>query len=167
MGTNWIVLLTFGWFAWFACPARGEVTCREVQLARSCETLCKRNRYGVVSCELRIAVLLPADPSYDISLPKVLPVLGKSSFSIARLRFTGNIIVCDPADLALHEARSRGLLPPWLKLKFLSQDDHCDATYAQIGAIDSFSNCVHLFLGPACDYCVGKLNDSTRPATRY
>ncbi|XP_031842737.1 atrial natriuretic peptide receptor 1 [Nomia melanderi] len=132
MGTNWIVLLTFGWFAWFACPVRGEVTCREVQLARSCETLCKRNRYGVVSCELRIAVLLPADPSYDISLPKVLPVL----------------------DLAVHEARSRGLLPPWLKLKSLPQDDHCDATYAQIGAIDSFSNCVHLFLGPACDYCV-------------
>ncbi|XP_025266935.1 atrial natriuretic peptide receptor 1 isoform X3 [Camponotus floridanus] len=26
--------------------------------------------------------------------------------------------------------------------------------YAQIGAIDSFSHCVHLFLGPACDYCV-------------
>ncbi|KOX79706.1 Atrial natriuretic peptide receptor 1 [Melipona quadrifasciata] len=57
-------------------------------------------------------------------------------------------------DLAIFEARSRGLLPHWLKLQFLSQDDHCDATYAQIGAIDSFSNCVHLFLGPACDYCV-------------
>ncbi|XP_043247996.1 atrial natriuretic peptide receptor 1-like [Colletes gigas] len=26
--------------------------------------------------------------------------------------------------------------------------------YAQIAAIDGFSNCVHLFLGPACDYCV-------------
>ncbi|XP_014488988.1 PREDICTED: atrial natriuretic peptide receptor 1-like [Dinoponera quadriceps] len=26
--------------------------------------------------------------------------------------------------------------------------------YAQIGAIDSNSHCVHLFLGPACDYCV-------------
>lgn len=59
-------------------------------------------------------------------------------------------------DLAVYEAKLRGLLPSWLKLKFLSQDDHCDATYAQIGAIDSFSNCVHLFLGPACDYCVGK-----------
>ncbi|XP_023288557.1 atrial natriuretic peptide receptor 1, partial [Orussus abietinus] len=56
--------------------------------------------------------------------------------------------------LAVYETRSRGLLPHWLKLTFLPQDDHCDATYAQIGAIDSYSNCVHLFLGPACDYCV-------------
>ncbi|XP_076650294.1 atrial natriuretic peptide receptor 1 [Halictus rubicundus] len=131
MGNNWIVLTTFAWFLWFACSAEGEASCREVQLARSCETLCKINQLPV-SCELRIAVLLPADPGFDISLPKVLPVL----------------------DLAENDARSRGLLPPWLKLKFLSQDDHCDAMYAQIGAIDSFSNCVHLFLGPACDYCV-------------
>lgn len=60
-------------------------------------------------------------------------------------------------DLAVYEARSRNLLPYWLQLKFLPLDDHCDAMYAQIGAIDSYSHCVHLFLGPACDYCVGKL----------
>ncbi|OAD52020.1 Atrial natriuretic peptide receptor 1 [Eufriesea mexicana] len=129
MGTNWIVALMI---AWLTCSVNGKVTCREVQLARDCEALCKKNRYGTISCELRVAVLLPADPSFDIALPKVLPVL----------------------DLAVYEARARNLLPYWLKLKFLSQDDHCDATYAQIGAIDSFSNCVHLFLGPACDYCV-------------
>lgn len=64
---------------------------------------------------------------------------------------------CFFTDLAVYEARSRNLLPHWLKLKFLQQDDHCDAMYAQIGAIDSFSHCVHLFLGPACDYCVGML----------
>ncbi|XP_053977333.1 atrial natriuretic peptide receptor 1-like isoform X1 [Hylaeus volcanicus] len=135
MGTNWIVLTRFAWllwFVWFACPVNGELTCREVQLPRSCEALCKRNSTGDVSCELRIAVILPANSSYDISLPKVLPVL----------------------DLAIDEARSRGLLPPRLKLTLHPQDDHCDATYAQIAAIDSFSNCVHLFLGPACDYCV-------------
>nr|XP_012220356.1 PREDICTED: atrial natriuretic peptide receptor 1 isoform X3 [Linepithema humile]XP_012220362.1 PREDICTED: atrial natriuretic peptide receptor 1 isoform X3 [Linepithema humile] len=57
-------------------------------------------------------------------------------------------------DLAVYEARSRNLLPYWLQLKFLPLDDHCDAMYAQIGAIDSYSHCVHLFLGPACDYCV-------------
>nr|XP_012146919.1 PREDICTED: atrial natriuretic peptide receptor 1-like isoform X2 [Megachile rotundata] len=129
MGTKWIVALTI---AWLTFPVNGKTTCREVQLPRDCEALCKRNRHGVISCELRVAVLLPADPSYDISLPKVLPVL----------------------DLAVYEARSRGLLPYWLKLTFLSQDDHCDAMYAQIAAIDSFSNCVHLVLGPACDYCV-------------
>ncbi|KAK9308862.1 hypothetical protein QLX08_001278 [Tetragonisca angustula] len=131
MDTNWIVALTITWLIGW-CPVSGKVTCREVQLAHDCEALCKRSRNGTFSCELRVAVLLPADPMFDIALPKVLPVL----------------------DLAIFEARSRGLLPRWLKLKFLSQDDHCDATYAQIGAIDSFSNCVHLFLGPACDYCV-------------
>ncbi|XP_026301091.1 atrial natriuretic peptide receptor 1 isoform X2 [Apis mellifera] len=129
MDINWIIALTI---AWLTCPVNGKMTCREVQLARECEALCKRNRHGGISCELRVALLLPADPSFDIALPKVLPVL----------------------DLAVYEAKLRGLLPSWLKLKFLSQDDHCDATYAQIGAIDSFSNCVHLFLGPACDYCV-------------
>ncbi|XP_076759178.1 atrial natriuretic peptide receptor 1 isoform X3 [Xylocopa sonorina] len=130
MGANWIVALTI---AWLTCPVNGEATCREVQLARDCEALCKKNRHGeYVSCELRVAVLLPNDTGYDISTPKVLPVL----------------------DLAVIDAKSRGLLPDWLKLKFLSQDDHCDAMYAQIGAIDSYSNCVHLFLGPACDYCV-------------
>ncbi|XP_078038727.1 atrial natriuretic peptide receptor 1 [Augochlora pura] len=130
MDTKWIVSSTVAWFALFACTAKGEASCREARLARSCENLCEINQ--TQECELRIAVLLPADPRFDISLPKVLPVL----------------------DLAKNDAKSRGLLPPWLKLKFLPQNDHCDAMYAQIGAIDSFSNCVHLFLGPACDYCV-------------
>ncbi|XP_018358837.1 PREDICTED: atrial natriuretic peptide receptor 1-like isoform X3 [Trachymyrmex cornetzi] len=124
---------------WLIYRTEGKVTCRgEVQLRRDCEhcaecdALCSTSRDGAVSCELRVAVLLPEDPRYDISLPKVLPVL----------------------DLAVYEARSRNLLPHWLDLKFLPQDDHCDAMYAQIGAIDSYSHCVHLFLGPACDYCV-------------
>ncbi|EZA53252.1 Atrial natriuretic peptide receptor [Ooceraea biroi] len=110
----------------------GKVTCREMQLPHHCNALCNTNHNGIISCELRVAVLLPEDPRFDISLPKVLPVL----------------------DLAVYEARSRNLLPYWLKLKFLPQDDQCDAMYAQIGAIDSYSRCVHLFLGPACDYCV-------------
>lgn len=58
-------------------------------------------------------------------------------------------------DLAKDEAKSRNLLPDWLTLKFLPQDDHCDAMYAQLGTIDKYAHCVHLFLGPACDYCVG------------
>ncbi|KAG7200777.1 hypothetical protein KM043_003154 [Ampulex compressa] len=132
MGRPWVIPLTILWLIQRDPGIEGKVTCREVQLHRDCETLCSSNRYGVVSCELRVAVILPADPDFDISLPRVFPVL----------------------DLAVYEARSRGLLPYWLKLKFLPQDDHCDAMYAQIGAIDSYSNCVHLFLGPACDYCV-------------
>lgn len=75
MGTNWILMLTI---AWLMCPVEGRVTCREVQLARDCDALCKKNRHGIVSCELRVAVILPADPMFDISLPRVLPVLGES-----------------------------------------------------------------------------------------
>ncbi|XP_018313430.1 atrial natriuretic peptide receptor 1 isoform X2 [Mycetomoellerius zeteki] len=136
MASRRIIMLMILWLIY---RAEGKVTCRgEVQLRRDCEhcaecdALCSKNREGAVSCELRVAVLLPKDLRYDISLPKVLPVL----------------------DLAVYEARSRNLLPHWLDMKFLPQDDHCDAMYAQIGAIDSYSHCVHLFLGPACDYCV-------------
>ena len=56
----------------------GETVCREAKLPRDCEALkCTRNRFGVDSCVLRVAVLLPEDTKYDISLPKVLPVLGE------------------------------------------------------------------------------------------
>ncbi|KAL6262940.1 hypothetical protein P5V15_005728 [Pogonomyrmex californicus] len=132
MDSRKIVMLTI---LWLIHRTEGQITCREVQLHRDCTTLCSNDstsRDDGTFCELRIAVLLPADPKYDISLPKVLPVL----------------------ELAEYEARSRDLLPRWLRLNLLARDDSCDATYAQIGAIDSFSDCVHLFLGPACDYCV-------------
>lgn len=75
MGSRRIVMLAI---LWLISRAEGKVTCREVQLHRDCEELCNTSRDGVVSCELRVAVLLPADPRYDISLPKVLPVLGKA-----------------------------------------------------------------------------------------
>lgn len=80
MDTNWIVALTIAWLIGW-CPVNGKVNCREVQLARDCEALCKKNQDGVSSCELRVAVLLPADPRFDIALPKVLPVLGKFPLS--------------------------------------------------------------------------------------
>ncbi|XP_048515966.1 atrial natriuretic peptide receptor 2 isoform X3 [Athalia rosae] len=125
-----VVRILFSFIALIQMEA--SAGCREPQLPRDCEFLCTTSRQGVETCELRIAVLLPADSRYEISLPKVLPVL----------------------DLAVYDARARGLLPSWLNLTFLPQDDHCDATYAQIGAFDSYSNCVHLFLGPACDYSI-------------
>ncbi|XP_014203598.1 atrial natriuretic peptide receptor 1-like [Copidosoma floridanum] len=110
--------------------------CRMAKLQRDCEALCNYDPRGVAtSCELRAAVLLPDDPRYEISLGAVMPVL----------------------EMGVAEARSLGLLPPWLKLKFIPQDDDCDATYAQIGALDSFSKCVHVFFGPTCDYCVASV----------
>lgn len=85
MDTNWIVALTIAWLIGW-CPVNGKVNCREVQLARDCEALCKKNQDGVSSCELRVAVLLPADPRFDIALPKVLPVLGKFSLVVQNRR---------------------------------------------------------------------------------
>jgi len=75
MGPRRIVMLTI---LWLMHRAEGKVTCRASQLHRDCETLCNTNRNGIISCELRVAVLLPADPTFDISLPKILPVLGKT-----------------------------------------------------------------------------------------
>ncbi|XP_032687886.1 atrial natriuretic peptide receptor 1-like isoform X2 [Odontomachus brunneus] len=132
MGSRRFVMLTILWLMHHRTEGRITTECRKVQLHRDCEALCNTNPNGVLSCELRVAVLLPSDSNFDISLSKVQPVL----------------------DLAEYAARSQNLLPYWLKLKFLPQDDYCDATYAQIGAIYSNGHCVHLFLGPACDYCV-------------
>ncbi|KAK0174221.1 hypothetical protein PV328_007330 [Microctonus aethiopoides] len=65
-------------------------------------------------------------------------------------------------DLAVYHARAEKIFPSWLQLTFLPQDDHCDATYAQIAAIDSYAECVHLFLGPACDYSVASVGRAVK-----
>ncbi|KAF7995591.1 hypothetical protein HCN44_006698 [Aphidius gifuensis] len=116
-------------------PVFINMICHETKLPRDCESLCSKDQWGFVSCELRAAVLLPNDTRFDISLQHVLPVL----------------------ELALTKVRAQKLLPNWLEIKFLPKDDHCDATYAQIAAIDSYADCVHLFLGPACEYCVANV----------
>ncbi|CAB0033004.1 unnamed protein product [Trichogramma brassicae] len=143
--------------------------CREAQLPRDCETLCNFDQQGqVINCELRAAVLLPADSRYEISLFKVLPVLGEY-FSTDRCcstifpNFNSHRSLLRPLiDMAVYAARSLKLLPHWLKLTFLAQDDGCDATYAQIGAIDNYSKCVHVFFGPTCDYCVASVGRITK-----
>lgn len=77
MGSRMIVMLTILWLV-RELRSESKVTCRGMQLHRSCERLCNTNSDGIISCELRVAVLLPDDPRFDISLPKVLPVLGKA-----------------------------------------------------------------------------------------
>lgn len=67
-----LLLLMLGYAGW-ACGG-----CREAQLPRDCEALCSFDRHGqVTSCELRAAVLLVNNSKYEISLMKVMPVLGK------------------------------------------------------------------------------------------
>lgn len=58
------------------CATIARSSCRETKLARDCEALCSKNQRGFISCELRAAVLLPNNTSFDISLYKVMPVLG-------------------------------------------------------------------------------------------
>uniref|UniRef100_A0A0C9PWJ7 NPR1_3 protein n=1 Tax=Fopius arisanus TaxID=64838 RepID=A0A0C9PWJ7_9HYME len=132
MASRWIAKLT--WAILLVISPAVNASCRDTELPRDCEALCIRNQ-TTTQCELRAAVLLPKDTRFEISLTKVLPVL----------------------DLAVSDARRQKLLPDWLKLTFILSDDRCDATYAQIAAIDSYANCVHLFLGPACDYCVANV----------
>lgn len=69
----WMILLIY--------PVFVKMSCHETKLPRDCESLCSKNRRGFISCELRAAVLLPDDDkTFDISLHKVLPVLGKTIF---------------------------------------------------------------------------------------
>ncbi|KAK0098297.1 hypothetical protein PV326_009798 [Microctonus aethiopoides] len=139
MGSNYVTEL-FGIWILFLFPSIVNSSCREVKLPRDCQALCIKNHQDLVSCELRAAVLLPADTRFDIALHKVMPVL----------------------DLAVYHARAEKIFPSWLQLTFLPQDDHCDATYAQIAAIDSYAECVHLFLGPACDYSVASVGRAVK-----
>jgi len=110
MGPRRIVMLMI---LWLMHRTEGKVTCRSSQLHRDCETLCNTDRNGIISCELRVAVLLPADPTFDISLPKVLPVLGKTIDEGMKLNETldkAEIIACNAfrtASLKRSEKRSK------------------------------------------------------------
>ncbi|XP_015110011.1 atrial natriuretic peptide receptor 1 isoform X1 [Diachasma alloeum] len=134
MARRWIEKLLVKWVILVVFSPAVKTSCRDTELPRDCEALCIGNQ-TTTQCELRAAVLLPRDNRFEISLAKVMPVL----------------------DLAVSDARRQRLLPDWLQLTFIPSDDRCDATYAQIAAIDSYANCVHLFLGPACDYCVANV----------
>lgn len=83
MGSRWILMITT-LLIWNYCARQAETACQETKLPRDCESLCTRSRAGVESCEVRIAVLLPADTTYDVSLSKVLPVLGENEKSFYR-----------------------------------------------------------------------------------
>lgn len=86
--------------------------------------------------KIRAAVILPGkDSDYNISLSRVMPVL----------------------ELARREVYKRGLLPNH-ELVFFQDDDQCESVYAQyLSGVTQASNKVHVFFGPICEYCIGKL----------
>ena len=67
-------------FLWIVCcaignPVRGQTVFSGAYSGRDCKLPCE-NYDGQFVCELRIALILPEDPKYHVSLSKVLPVLG-------------------------------------------------------------------------------------------
>lgn len=62
-------------------------------------------------------------------------------------------------ERAINDAYKLEILPKWINIKLIEKDDRCDASFAQIASIDSYSyrkeNCVHVIFGPVCDYCLG------------
>ena len=85
-------------------------------------------------CEVVAAVLLPADNMYELSLNKVLPVL-----ELARLFVMEN-----------------KWLPSNVNLTFTGLDDRCSNMYGIFRALNAYSHCAHVLLGPACEYALGK-----------
>lgn len=93
------------------------------------------HHYHNQNCIIRAGVLLPLSNYYEVSLAKALPTL----------------------ELAEYYIRKEQILPSYVKFSWISYDDRCDASYAAIGAMDSYGkDCVHVFFGPACDFALGK-----------
>lgn len=86
--------------------------------------------------EIRAAVILPEDPKYVISLPRVLPVLELAASRVSHLL-------------------------PGRKIHFIPTDDNCTADYALKNAVmvkmcPGESKKLHVIFGPTCEYAVGK-----------
>ncbi|KAI5645831.1 hypothetical protein NE865_02101 [Phthorimaea operculella] len=112
------------------CGVNGQNCRGDEQRVRSCERICDENN----KCTVRAALLLPANTSYDASLPVVRPVL----------------------ELALQSQFVKDVFPDWLNFSIQAYDvTNCDAAYAVISAIDAYNDCAHVFFGPACDFALG------------
>ncbi|XP_069679503.1 atrial natriuretic peptide receptor 1-like isoform X3 [Periplaneta americana] len=100
-------------------------------MERVCQNVCNI-RDTNVTCNIVVAVLLPEDDSYEMSLSKILPVL-----EYARLF-----------------VRDNKWLPPNVNLTFMGMDDRCSNVYSIFRALHAYSKCAHVFLGPCCEYAL-------------
>ncbi|XP_058129872.1 atrial natriuretic peptide receptor 3 [Anopheles ziemanni] len=136
-------------------PSLVEAGCRRLE-QKPCEAICVRttsavdrssvagaNATGVAEgaagtsgwmCELRVVVIMPANTSVEASLPRVQPVLDKAEEFIRR----------------------EGIIPPAIKIKWISFDDRCEQARATVMAMDGTgsSSCGHVILGPSCDFAL-------------
>lgn len=63
--------------------------------------------------------------------------------------------------MAANRVYELGLIPPEIKFKWLFYDDRCEPSYSTIISMDAYAkDCVHLLLGPICEYAIGKMSQS-------
>ncbi|KAJ2954871.1 hypothetical protein O0L34_g3191 [Tuta absoluta] len=130
---RWSVAL----LALVTCGVNGQNCRGEEQRVRACEKICDENN----KCTVRAALLLPANTSYDASLPVVRPVL----------------------ELALQSQLVKDVFPDWLNFTIQAYDvTNCDAAYGVISAIDAYNDCAHVFFGPACDFALASVARITK-----
>ncbi|XP_043286627.1 atrial natriuretic peptide receptor 1-like isoform X2 [Venturia canescens] len=98
-------------------------------------TIHQRRTRGVV----KLAVIAPADPHHEQSLPRILPAV----------------------SLAVKAVISpKGPLPGWIII-VNHRDSQCSSTYGSLAAFDFYINrTADAFLGPVCDYVIA-------PVARY
>lgn len=59
-------------------------------------------------------------------------------------------------ELAEASVFENGLLSNDFKFEFKQYDDQCEASYATYESMNAYKNCVHVLLGPVCEYALGE-----------
>lgn len=52
--------------------------------------------------------------------------------------------------------RERNILPNNVEFQLIPYDDHCESAYGSLGVLDGYTECVNVYIGPICDYVLGK-----------
>ncbi|XP_052869345.1 atrial natriuretic peptide receptor 3 [Anopheles cruzii] len=119
-------------------PPAVEAGCRRLE-RKACEAICVRSTSPSSAgddwnCELRVVLIMPANTSFEVSLPRVQPVLAKAE-----------------ADI-----RQRAIIPRNVSIRWIPFDDRCEQARATVMAMDGTGSevCGHLILGPTCDFAL-------------
>ncbi|GLV34372.1 uncharacterized protein CBL_00299 [Carabus blaptoides fortunei] len=98
-----------------------------------CDRICEKGK-----CEIRALIILPNSTNLLANLTSVVTVLEEAKEYIYQQQ----------------------ILPDWLNITFIQGDEMCKEAYAQIVAIDAYTNrsyCPHVIFGPICEYSVASI----------
>ena len=85
--------------------------------------------------DLKLGVILPANPKYPWSMERVLPAI----------------------DIAVETVKRKSLLP-YENIIVNASDSKCSETFGPLAAIDFFMyKSAHAFIGPVCDYAIAPI----------